>query len=550
MRALAVIPARGGSKGIPRKNLRLIHGKPLIACAIEACHAASRLTKTVVSTEDEEIAVVARRFGAEVLDRPPELAGDAVPLAPVLYDAVRQLEARGEVFDVVATVQPTSPLIRPETLDRAVALFEDDPKTDTVLSVYDNTHLNWTVDDRGRGVPLFEKRVNRQQLPRIYTESGGIIASRRSVVTERERLGTRVRLVVLDADEAIDIDTYHDWWLAEKVIGRRRIVFHVVGSPENGLGHVYRALTLAHRLTDHEIVFLAAEDQHLAAGVIQSRHFPVHVYRESPLERLDGLEPDIVVNDVLDTDAETVLAMKERGWRVVNFEDMGTGVDHADVAINALYEAPHEADHVYTGSDYYCMREEFFSVRRREAAPQVARVLVCFGGTDPSGLTVKALEALGRLDPTFQVGVIVGAGFGQEDALGAACRCLPEGCDVVRDTRVISHYMEQADLMLTSGGRTCYEAAAVGVPTIVLCQNQRELTHQFARAEHGFLNLGLGRDVPAEALADEVRKLMADYDRRKDMQRRMWQWEGMAGIGRVLRLLLGEEQTEEVPHAV
>ena len=143
-RVLAVVPARGGSKGIPRKNVRLMHGKPLIAYAIQNATACPAITDCVVSTDDVEIASVAKLYGSQVLFRNPELAKDAVTLDPVVYDAVLQMEQRnGVTYDVVVTLQPTSPLMTVNTLNQAMEnfLFGTD---DTVISVVNKPHLSWS----------------------------------------------------------------------------------------------------------------------------------------------------------------------------------------------------------------------------------------------------------------------------------------------------------------------------------------------------------------------------------------------------------------------
>jgi len=522
-------------------NVRLLAGIPLVAHVIRTCQRVPVIDRVVVTTEDDEVAVVAKRHGAEVVRRPGSLADFSVPLAPVITDAVEQLEARGGTFDIVATVQPNNPLVRAESLAEGLARFSD-PAVDSVVSVWPSYRLRWRLDGQGRPSPDFQARRNRESLPAMYLESGGLLAVRRSLLTRERHVAERVSLLVLDRDEAVDIDTYHDWWLAEKILGRKRIVFHVIGSAENGLGHVYRGLTLARRLSDHEVFFLCEEGQDLARAVLAEAGFDVHAYRDSPLRTLEWLEPDIVVNDVLDTTADLMRAMRERRWRVVNFEDMGPGIAHADAVINALYEAPHHAPHVHTGADWYCLREEFYSASRRDVRPTVGRVLLCFGGTDPSRLTILALRALRALPEHVAIDVVVGPGFMAHEELDRLVGELGRpNVEVVRKTRVMSHYMEQADLILTSGGRTIYEAATIGVPTIVLCQNERELTHVFASPENGFLNLGLGRHVRAEVLDREVRGLMADLPRRQDMQRRMWRWDGHAGIERVLAAILGTE---------
>ena len=124
MRILGIITARGGSKGIPRKNLASLLGKPLLAYTIEAALASRKLTRTVLSTDDAEIAGVGKQWGVDVpFFRPPELARDNTSTIPVLQDVVRRLELMGETYDAILTLQPTNPLRRVEDIDGAIDLL-------------------------------------------------------------------------------------------------------------------------------------------------------------------------------------------------------------------------------------------------------------------------------------------------------------------------------------------------------------------------------------------------------------------------------------------
>lgn len=218
MHVVAIIPARGGSKGIPLKNLQPVAGKPLMAYVIEACLGARSVDRTVVSTDHEGIAAVARQFGAEVpFMRPQDLAGDATTLDPVIFHAVDTLErTSGVTVDIALTIQPTCPLLSSATIDRAVnELIEGD--WDSVITVRDDRHLRWTLVD-GRPRPLYEARVNRQQLPPTFCETGALFASRRRVITPTDRLGSNIGLVVTPEQEGVDIDTELDLRLAEIII--------------------------------------------------------------------------------------------------------------------------------------------------------------------------------------------------------------------------------------------------------------------------------------------------------------------------------------------
>ena len=156
------------------------------------------------------------------------------------------------------------------------------------------------------------------------------------------------------------------------------------------------------------------------------------------------------------------MAMKKRGWRVVNFEDQGMGLDHADAVVNALYEMSHPSPHVYNGSQYYCLREEFYSATLRPVQDKVEQITICFGGTDPNRLTIKAIEAIAPLPADIRLSVILVLDFDRATRWTPGWRLCHRGRKSSL-TGVISHYMEKSDIMITSGGRTVYEAAALGV---------------------------------------------------------------------------------------
>lgn len=537
LKVLAVVPARGGSKGIPRKNVRLMAGKPLIAYVLTALKQAETIDRVVVSTDDEEIRAVALRYGAEVIERPAELAGDAVTLDPVIAHAVEQVEAGGWQPDVVLTVQPTSPLLRPETIDRAVRLLVESG-AETVISVVNETHLAWGYDAEGRAVPLYEKRVNRQQLPQRLKETGGVFASRRAIVTPQGRIGRDVRLLELDPLEGLDIDGVADWWVAEKALNRRRIVFRVDGSREIGMGHVYRALTLAGHLLDHELLFVMREDHPAGVELVRASHYPVRTFQGDPVLALAEADPDIVINDILDTELDYVRALRDRGWFVVNFEDLGPGNHAAHLVVNALYNPRYPEPHMVWGPQYADLRDEFYSAPFKIITPEVRRVLVTFGGADPANLTEKAVRALASLPGEFEVQVILGLAYEPREALRERIAALGPRFELREHVRDMSRRIHAADLVITSAGRTAYEVAAIGTPCVVLCQNARELRHLFALAENGFINLGLGSDVSDDLLRETLRRVMDDFEGRQLMNQRMLAADVRGGTARVVRLIL------------
>lgn len=220
-KVVAIIPARGGSKGIPRKNIRLLNGKPLISYAIEVAKKSSLIDKVVVSTDDAEISNIARQYGAEVLMRPDNISNDEVPLDPVIHYTVEKLEEDlEENYDIVVTIQPTSPLLSLVTLENVIQKIIKE-NYDTVLTGLDDRHLSWRLEE-DKFIPNFKERKNRQYLPGEFRESGAVFATKRKYITPTNRMGETITIYVVGSEESIDIDSYTDWWVAEKLLKRKK----------------------------------------------------------------------------------------------------------------------------------------------------------------------------------------------------------------------------------------------------------------------------------------------------------------------------------------
>ena len=222
---LAIIPARGGSKGIPRKNIRLLAGKPLIAYTIEAGSKSKCIDKTVVSTEDKEIAEKSREYGAEVIERPKELATDTAPTEPVLEHVVEWLkEHEGYKSDIVVLLQPTSPLRNNKHFDEALDIFLNNDY-DSLLSVCPSHAFIWKVREDG-AYPInydFKSRPRRQDKEHEYKENGALyIMKYETLISNHNRLGGKIGLYIMPEESSIEIDTEFDFWLCEQIINRQR----------------------------------------------------------------------------------------------------------------------------------------------------------------------------------------------------------------------------------------------------------------------------------------------------------------------------------------
>lgn len=218
---LAVIPARGGSRGIPRKNLQLVGGRPLVVHSVEAALDARLVDRTVVSTDDPEIAAVARAAGAEVVERPAELASDTAPTEPTLEHAVTVVESRGASVGLVVLLQPTSPRRPRGLVDRCIERLRAE-RADSLLTVCRTHAFFWRR--RGTGVEAsydYQRRPRRQDIPESdvwFRENGSVYVTRRDLLMRaHNRLGGRILIEEMPEEDSWEIDSPMDLWLHQRL---------------------------------------------------------------------------------------------------------------------------------------------------------------------------------------------------------------------------------------------------------------------------------------------------------------------------------------------
>ncbi|KKU88097.1 MAG: hypothetical protein UY16_C0013G0007 [Candidatus Gottesmanbacteria bacterium GW2011_GWA2_47_9] len=236
MEVLAIIPARGGSKSIPRKNIKLFHGIPLIAWSIAAAKQSKLVTRVIVSTEDEQIAAVARKFGVETpFLRPAKFAKDNTTDLPVFIHALQWLDKHeGYRPDVVVQLRPTSPIRPTGLVDKAIKILLAHPRADSVRGVVpagQNPHKMWRLT--GEHSPMknlldvegIDEPYNapRQLLPPIYWQTGHIDAIRPKTILTGSMSGKNIYPLVIDPRFSVDLDTGFDWVCAEWLVDHSKL---------------------------------------------------------------------------------------------------------------------------------------------------------------------------------------------------------------------------------------------------------------------------------------------------------------------------------------
>ncbi len=213
-----VIPARGGSKGIPRKNIKLLAGKPMIAYIIESAKKVKGIDRVIVSTEDKEIAEVAKKYGAEVpFIRPMELATDEVATLPVLQHAIKELKSKeGYIPDYVLLVYPTSPLLKSERIQQAVNMALEHDADSVVSGTYDKGHY-W-VEVEGGYERLYPRKLENRQLTKpLFKENGAIYLTRTNILM-RQVVADKILPLFMNSDENVDVDDMADFNRVEGIL--------------------------------------------------------------------------------------------------------------------------------------------------------------------------------------------------------------------------------------------------------------------------------------------------------------------------------------------
>ena len=516
---LVVIPARGNSKRIHRKNIRLLAYKPLIAYAIDIAKSSKYVDDVVVSTDDSKIMRIAEKFGASIVRRSPDLAGDRIPLDPVILDATVQKEKQAfDEYDIVITIQATSPLLKSTTLDKAIEKF-DDYNVDTVISVSGEKHFRWMLDEsKNNYYPLYSERLNQEYLPTDFIETGGFFATRRAFLKPNSRIGNNVELLEISREESINIVSYEDWWVAERYLNKKKIVFIANANDEIGISRIYRCIALASRLLSDNVLFLLDENHKMGIDIVNKFNFPYKLYKgnDNLFRLLEEFNPQIVINDISDTSKDYVNRQKDMGFFVINFEDIGEGSEDADVVFDVLYEHDGGFGNIFIGYKYYLLRDEFYFQPKKVVNPEVDNVLIAYGGEDSNNLTERTLEAVLDSGYAGRIDVILPFNYSKKEEIVQKYE-MKNNIQIYHRVKNISDFMLRADIVFSSAGRKMYEICSVGTPCICICQNGREQTHEFGSSENGFINMGLAETLSNEDIKRQFDLLWQDFELRQKM---------------------------------
>lgn len=516
MKVLAIIPACEGSTELPNKNLRVIKGIPMICYTIRNALSSRYITDVIVSSNSKELLSLARQMGAITRERCQDLCNPKVSIDKVVWDVFSQLSL--DDYDCVVTMQPISPTLKAETLDKAFDMLFSQGY-DTVISVRNQAHFYWKMQD-GVPVPMQSQRVNRHLLEPFYKETGAFLISRSSCIREDSRIGQKVGLFELFGDEAIDVYSFGDLKQVENAMNRQLTAFYVNGNETIGIGHITRSLQIADEMFSKPDIYYDF-NRTTAASFGQTTYNLVPVDGDQGfVEKMRNSSYDIIINDVLSTESDFMLSLKDAApnARIINFEDEGEGARCADYVINALYENSNESNAI-CGSRYFIIPKQFLIYHKIDIGDSVKNVIVTFGGADPQNYTETVLNIISQpLYKDVHFYVVVGKINKRIDAIRKFDSLT--NISILYDIDNMAEIMCRCDAAISSRGRTCFELAALGIPTLSIAQHEREERHTFVCEANGFVILA--PESNAEVIESAIRDLaFSDKEYRQALQDKM-----------------------------
>ncbi|MEG1609785.1 MAG: cytidine 5'-phosphate N-acetylneuraminic acid synthetase [Bilophila sp.] len=561
LRPCIVIPAIKKNAVIPDQLVKSLAGETLIQRALDVARGVVPAQDVIVVTDSQEIALICERNGVRFHYN----ATLRFTSLDIIAEMRTILEEVGNDYGHIIVYRASCPLLTWVDINDAYQRFcaED---ADCLITVKSVRHRIWEM----HGGKLEGFLIGDEPDDKTHGESELVVESKALIILKAEALrGRKIRRTVpyFLNDRAVEINGYQDWWICERLLTRRHVVFVVAGYPAIGMGHVFRSLMLAHEIAHHKVSFLCTRASELAAASITARDYHTTLQASTETSALWSdvlaLKPDLVINDMLDTDRTYMEHLKAAGIPVVNFEDEGSGSVLADLVINALYEDPgtlgilggaddttskqqplrHASRFLY-GHKYFCLRDEFLQATQNVFRAVASCVLITFGGTDLPNFTRQTLDVIEPFcrEQGIAIRIVTGPGYAHKEALERHVEGLQN--PLVRfeyATNIMSRMMEGVDFAICSAGRTVYELAHMRIPGIVLAQHEREARHTFARSRNGFVYLGVMREFNSRRLDKVFKQLMTEPERRQRLHQRQsrihFQKNKAQVVARILRLL-------------
>ncbi len=300
------------------------------------------------------------------------------------------------------------------------------------------------------------------------------------------------------------------------MVEKRKILVQVTANKKIGLGHVFNILTILPHFNNDEILIVMNKKNSLGIDKIKSKSYKVKIFEtQSQLFTIiKKFSPHIIFNDTLNTNVSFIQKLQKMNCFVVNFEDLGTGSDYANLVFNPIYYQKSTSTKFF-GEKYACVREEF---RKKQMKSTKKSIVISFGGVDPKKLTLRLLKILKKHRPEYKIFVIIGNEFSHQKQVLAMIKKLKQnGLNIkeIMKTDTIANFIDGSMFAITANGRTVFEVASRYVPIITISANPREESHAFPKKKKIGYHLGLYSKVTNQEILESIKKMEIRNDRMK-----------------------------------
>ncbi len=322
-----------------------------------------------------------------------------------------------------------------------------------------------------------------------------------------------------------------------------KILVRVDGSKNIGLGHVYNMITILNKFKNKEILILMNKEKSLGKEKFRENFYKVGYFsnQKQVFNKIKKFNPNIILNDILNTKIGYVKKIRESKACIINFEDVGPGRKYSDLVINPIFSTRKKFANEYYGAEFACVRNEFRISKKSKLRKKIKKICVTLGGVDNKNNTERVMDIISKnqILKDVTINVILGFGFRHKVRLMKLINLLIEEgyqINIIEKTDFISRYVVDSDFVISSNGRTIFEIASLGIPIIALSVNARETEHSFVNDTKTGYQINTMKTNFERELIRAISKI-STYGTRKKFYEKLEKIDVRNGIERVVDLI-------------
>ena len=524
---------KGSDDVISRQNLRLINNKPLLYYIISTALEFKK-ADVLVSTDSEEIRELTLLYGAKYIERPKSLTKNSTSVKAVCYDALQKLQKENINYEKCLVLHPKIPLIRIDTINR---FFKNIGKNKpTIFGVSDiiDSRLGYEIENSKQFLKLNPSKKPLAMLNRI------VCFDTKKFIRNKGTFISPFYGLKLSSDETHSLISYHDFGTFEQILNRKKILVRIDSTVKIGMGHVFNMLTILNHFRNDEILILMHKNKNLGYKKFIENLFNVSFFKsEEELKKiLIRFNPDIIFNDILNTTESYMKKLQKFTSIIVNFEDTGKGRKLANLVFNPIFEKQRSLTNEFYGAKYACVRDEFRIWKNEILSKNVKKVLVTFGGTDPSNITEKTISIIERNNiKNIEFIILLGFGYMHKKMIKEKIKKLQKQkfkINLVDGSNFIAKHTRDIDFAIVSNGRTVFELAAMNIPLLAVAVNSREQNHNFIKEQNVGMKIDYNKSTYIKVLKNSLNKML-NYNNRKLYKKNLRKIDLLNGINVVVQ---------------